>query len=55
MATLEERIQNLTQQVNPMGSGVVSDQDVEMMVNHGNAKNKPNGRHVGFTNGYVSR
>ena len=30
MATLEERIQNLTQQVNPMGSGVVSDQDVEM-------------------------
>ena len=32
MATLEERIQNLTQEVNPMGSGVMSDQDVEMMV-----------------------
>ena len=29
MATLEERIQNLTQEVNPMGSGVMSDQDVE--------------------------
>ena len=31
MATLEERIQNLTQEVNPMGSGVMSDQDVERM------------------------
>ena len=27
MATLEERIQNLTQEVNPMGSGVMSDED----------------------------
>ena len=33
MATLEERIQNLTQEVNPMGSGVMSDQDVERMYN----------------------
>ena len=32
MATLEERIQNLTQQVNPMGSGVMSDQDVERVI-----------------------
>ena len=32
MATLEERIQNLTQQVNPMGSGVMSDQDVERVM-----------------------
>jgi hypothetical protein len=32
MATLEERIQNLTQQVNPMGSGVMSDQDVERLM-----------------------
>ena len=32
MATLEERIQNLTQEVNPMGSGVMSDQDVERVI-----------------------
>ena len=32
MATLEERIQNLTQEVNPMGSGVMSDQDVERVM-----------------------
>lgn len=32
MATLEERIQNLTQQVNPLGSGVMSDQDVERLM-----------------------
>ena len=31
MATLEERLQNLTQEVNPMSSGVMSDQDVERM------------------------
>ena len=33
MATLEERIQNLTQEVKPMGSGVMSDQDVERFMN----------------------
>jgi hypothetical protein len=27
MATLEERIQNLTQDINPMGSGVMSDME----------------------------
>ena len=32
MATLEERIQNLIQEVNPMGSGVMSDQDVERVM-----------------------
>ena len=32
MATLEERIQNLTQEVNPLGSGVMSDQDVERVM-----------------------
>jgi hypothetical protein len=30
MATLEERIQNLTQDINPMGSGVMSDREMEM-------------------------
>jgi hypothetical protein len=32
MATLEERIQNLTQDINPMGSGVMSDQDAERLM-----------------------
>ena len=32
MATLEERIQNLTQTINPIGSGVMSDQDVERVM-----------------------
>ena len=32
MATLEERLQNLTQEINPMGSGVMSDQDVERVM-----------------------
>jgi hypothetical protein len=32
MATLEERLQNLTQEVNPIGSGVMSDQDVERVM-----------------------
>jgi hypothetical protein len=33
MATLEERIQNLTQDINPMGSGVMSDMDREIAMN----------------------
>jgi hypothetical protein len=33
MATLEERIQNLTQDINPMGSGVMSDRETEMFRN----------------------
>ena len=33
MATLEEQLQNLIQEVNPMGSGVMSDQDVERVIN----------------------
>jgi hypothetical protein len=32
MATLEERIQNLTQDINPMGSGVMSDREMEMIM-----------------------
>ena len=32
MATLEEQLQNLIQEVNPMGSGVMSDQDVERVM-----------------------
>jgi len=33
MATLEERLINLTKDINPIGSGVMSDQDVERMAN----------------------
>jgi hypothetical protein len=33
MATLEERIQNLTQDINPMGSGVMSDREMERLMN----------------------
>ena len=33
MATLEERLQNLTQDINPMGSGVMSDRETEMFRN----------------------
>ena len=36
MATLEERIQNLANQMQPMGTGVMSDQDVDLINNFRN-------------------